>query len=232
MAVFTGEDLAGDFAAPLPMVWAPPGRRDQHARALAAQARPGKHVGDPVAVVVATTATRGRRRRGRDRRVRPEAGRGRPEAALEDGSPLVWEQFGTNQTHEWAVAGGDIDAALAEADVVVEQRFVNHRTVGRADRAARLDRRAPRRQADALLDDADPAHRALRPVGDARHPRGQAARGRPRRGRRLRRQAPGLRRGGARARARQAAGAAGQVDRDALGAHDDSATTAATRSPT
>ena len=27
-----------------------------------------------------------------------------PEAALADGSPLVWEQFGTNKTHEWAVA--------------------------------------------------------------------------------------------------------------------------------
>jgi len=53
-----------------------------------------------------------------------------PERALEDGSPLVWEQFGTNKTHEWAVAGGDFDAALAEAEVTVEHRFVNHRTSG------------------------------------------------------------------------------------------------------
>ena len=53
-----------------------------------------------------------------------------PEAALEDGAPLVWEQFGTNKTHEWAVGGGDIDAGLAEAEVIVEHRFVNHRTSG------------------------------------------------------------------------------------------------------
>ena len=53
-----------------------------------------------------------------------------PEAALEDGSPLVWEEFGTNKTHEWAVAGGDFDAALAEAEVTVEPRVVNHRTSG------------------------------------------------------------------------------------------------------
>ena len=53
-----------------------------------------------------------------------------PEAALKDGSPLVWEEFGTNKTHEWAVGGGDIDAGLAEAEVTVEHRFVNHRTSG------------------------------------------------------------------------------------------------------
>ncbi len=39
-----------------------------------------------------------------------------PEKALEDGSPLVWEQFGTNRTHEWGLSGGDIEAGLAEAD--------------------------------------------------------------------------------------------------------------------
>ena len=26
-----------------------------------------------------------------------------PEKALEDGSPLVWESFGTNETHQWKV---------------------------------------------------------------------------------------------------------------------------------
>ena len=55
-----------------------------------------------------------------------------PAAALEEGSPLVWDQFGTNKTHEWAVAGGDIDAALAEADVVLEHSIGNHRTAGAA----------------------------------------------------------------------------------------------------
>ena len=53
-----------------------------------------------------------------------------PEKALEDGSPLVWEQFGTNKTHEWGLSGGDIEAGLAEADVVVERRLVNHRIAG------------------------------------------------------------------------------------------------------
>ncbi len=54
------------------------------------------------------------------------------ESALEDGSPLVHEQFGTNKTHEWSLGGGDVEAALAEADVVVERRIVNHRILGAA----------------------------------------------------------------------------------------------------
>ena len=39
VAVFTGEDLAEDFAAGLAMVWAPPGIEDEDAGPLAAQAR-------------------------------------------------------------------------------------------------------------------------------------------------------------------------------------------------
>ena len=55
-----------------------------------------------------------------------------PEAALEDGSPLVHEEYGTNQVFEWSLAGGDVEAAFAGSDVVVEKRIVNHRTAGAA----------------------------------------------------------------------------------------------------
>ena len=53
-----------------------------------------------------------------------------PEAALQDGSPLVHEEFGTNKTHEWGLGGEDMDVAWQEADVVLERRIVNHRTSG------------------------------------------------------------------------------------------------------
>ncbi|HEX8856344.1 MAG TPA: xanthine dehydrogenase family protein molybdopterin-binding subunit [Thermoleophilaceae bacterium] len=129
-AVFTGEDLA-DLGAPLPMIWAPPGvemRTPEHwplARGAV------KHVGDPVAVVI-----------GEDRYAVVDAAEDviveyeplpavvDPEAALEEGSPLVWEEFGTNVTHEWGLGSEDIEQALAEAEVVVERRIVNHRTAG------------------------------------------------------------------------------------------------------
>jgi aerobic carbon-monoxide dehydrogenase large subunit len=131
VAVLTGEDMAGDFAAPLAAVWAPPGVEMHTPDHWPLKRGEVKHVGDPVAVVVATS-----------RHVAVDAAEDvivdydpkpavvDPEAALEDGSPLVWEQFGTNKTHEWGVSGGDIDAALAEADVTVELRLMNHRTSG------------------------------------------------------------------------------------------------------
>jgi len=131
MAVFTGEDLAGDFAAPMAMVWSPPGVEIKTPEHWPLKRGEVKHVGDPVAVVVATS---------REASVdaaeqvvvdyNPKHVVVDMEKALEQGSPLVWEQFGTNQTHEWSISGGDMEAALAEADVVVETRFVNHRTAG------------------------------------------------------------------------------------------------------
>ena len=55
-----------------------------------------------------------------------------PEAALEDGSALVHEHFGTNKIHEWSLGGGDLEAGFAEADVIIERRVVNHRIAGAA----------------------------------------------------------------------------------------------------
>ena len=89
-----------------------------------------KHVGDPVAVVL-----------GDDRYAVVDAAEDvvveyeslpvvtDPEEAIE-GGPLVHEQFGTNKVHEWSLAGGDIDAGFAEAEVILERRFVNHRIAG------------------------------------------------------------------------------------------------------
>ena len=133
VAVFTGEDLVDDFAGPLPMVWAPPGVEIKTPDHWPLKRGEVKHVGDPVAVVVAI-----------DRYSAADAAEDviveydpkpvvvDPEKALEDDSPLVWDDFGTNKTHEWAVSGGDADAALAEADTVIERRFVQQRTAGGA----------------------------------------------------------------------------------------------------
>ena len=58
VAVLTGEDMAGDFAGPLPMVWAPPGVEIKTPEHWPLKRGEVKHVGDPVAVVVATSCTR------------------------------------------------------------------------------------------------------------------------------------------------------------------------------
>jgi len=133
VGVFTGEDLAGDFAAPMAMAWSPPGVEIKNPKYWPLARGEVKHVGDPVVAVV-----------GEDRYSVLDAAEQvvvdyepmpvvlDPEKALEEGSPLVWEEFGTNKSHQWEISGGDVDAALAEADVVVEQRLVNHRTAGGA----------------------------------------------------------------------------------------------------
>jgi aerobic carbon-monoxide dehydrogenase large subunit len=129
--VFTNDDL--DMESGLPMAWVPPGVEVKTPDHWVLAKGEVKHVGDPVALVV-----------GDDRYAVVDAAESvvveydplpvvtDPEAALEDGSPLVHEQFGTNKICEWSLGGGDLDAGFAEADVVIERRVVNHRIAGGA----------------------------------------------------------------------------------------------------
>jgi len=131
-AVYTGEDIT-DMAAPCLFFWKPPGvevRVPDHWPL--ARGKVG-YVGQAVAVVIGT-----------DRYSVVDAAEQvvveyeplpvvvDPERALEPGSPIIHEEFGTNTVMEWSLGGGDVDAGLADADVVVERRIVNHRTAGAA----------------------------------------------------------------------------------------------------
>ena len=51
------------------------------------------------------------------------------EGALEDGAPLVHEEFGTNECYVWTLATGDIDEVFEKADVVVRERYVQQRLI-------------------------------------------------------------------------------------------------------
>ena len=131
IAVYTNEDL--DMEAGLPMAWVPPGVEVNTPDHWVLAKDAVKHVGDPVALVIGT-----------DRYAVVDAAEDviveydplpvvtDPETALEDGSPLVHEQFGTNKVYEWSLGGGDLEAGFAEADVIVERRVVNHRIAGAA----------------------------------------------------------------------------------------------------
>jgi carbon-monoxide dehydrogenase large subunit len=144
VGVFTVDDL-GDIAAPMPMAWVPPGIEVHTPERWPLAKGEVNHVGDPIVLVV-----------GRDRASVVDAVNSivveyeelpvvtDPEAALEDGSPLVHVDIGTNKTHEWSLGGGDVDAALAAADVVVERRIVSQRIAGAAiePRSAIADFRA------------------------------------------------------------------------------------------
>ena len=51
------------------------------------------------------------------------------EKTTADGAPLVHEEAPNNIAWEWEVNGGDVDAAAAEAEVVVKQRIINQRLI-------------------------------------------------------------------------------------------------------
>jgi carbon-monoxide dehydrogenase large subunit len=128
-AVLTADDLG--LAAGMPMAWAPPGVEINTPENWPLARGEVKHVGHAVAVVL-----------GEDKYAVVDATEDvvveydpllvvvDPEAALEEGSPLVHEQFGTNRTHQWGLGSEDMDVAWQEADVVIERRIVNHRTHG------------------------------------------------------------------------------------------------------
>ena len=135
VAVYTNEDL--DMEAGLPMAWVPPGVTVNTPDHWVLAKDEVKHVGDPVALVI-----------GDDRYAVVDAAEDvvveydplpvvtDPEKALEDGSPLVHEKFGTNKVCDWSLGGGDLEAGFAEADVIIERRIVNHRMAGgRSSRA-------------------------------------------------------------------------------------------------
>src|SRR4051794_3844647 len=127
--VFFGEDV--DFGAGLPMAWVPPGVEIKAPEHWPLAKGEVKYVGQGVAIVL-----------GEDKYAVVDAAEQviveydplpvviDPEKALAEGSELVHPDLGTNQTHEWTIGGGDMDAAWAESDVIVERRIINHRTAG------------------------------------------------------------------------------------------------------
>jgi carbon-monoxide dehydrogenase large subunit len=131
-AVFTGEDMT-DLAAPCPMVWAPPGVEVRVPDHWPLAREKVGYVGQPVAVVL-----------GHDKYGVVDAAEQvlveydplpvvvDPEKALEEGAPVIHEEYGTNKVFEWSLVGGDVEGAFSDADVVVERRIVNHRTAGAA----------------------------------------------------------------------------------------------------
>ncbi|WP_030174566.1 xanthine dehydrogenase family protein molybdopterin-binding subunit [Spirillospora albida] len=51
------------------------------------------------------------------------------EAALEEGADLVHEGLGTNSSYTWVFENGDVDAALRDAPVLIERRYVQQRLI-------------------------------------------------------------------------------------------------------
>ncbi len=90
-----------------------------------------RHVGDPVAVIVAEDA---------DTAISalefifvdydPLPVVTDAEAALADGAPVVHDQWQDNEGFRWQVSGGDVEKAFNEAHTTIEIRVINQRLIG------------------------------------------------------------------------------------------------------
>jgi carbon-monoxide dehydrogenase large subunit len=132
IAALSGEELADEWLASLPCAWLPTEDTNQpFHRPLAVEE--SRYVGDGVAVVIAES-----RGEARDAAELVQVDYDPlptvidAEEALEDGSPLVHEQLGTNRCYTWNLAAGDVDEEFANADVTVKERYRQQRLIPNA----------------------------------------------------------------------------------------------------
>lgn len=130
LAVFTGEDLKDQLGSN-PVGWVVPDTKEVPHLPLAVGTV--RHVGDPVAAVVATNASIAA-----DAASLVEVDYEEIDFvidmfdALKDDAPQLHDDAPNNIAFEWEVGGGDIDQAAKDADVVVSQRLVNQRLIPNA----------------------------------------------------------------------------------------------------
>ncbi len=132
VAAFSGEELADEWAAPLPMAW--PVSEDlripDHWPVTPDVAR---YAGDAVAVVVASS-----RAEAKDAAELVEVDYEELavvtgiEEALAEGAPRVHEDYDDNRAYTWSLTNGDIEAAFSNADVVVRERYTQPRLIPNA----------------------------------------------------------------------------------------------------
>jgi len=129
VAAYSGEDLAGDFAGPLPCAW--PVTEDIKMPAHWPLARDkARYTGDGVAVVVAES-----RAAAKDAaelvsvEYEPLPAVTDVEAAAADGAPVLHDDFGTNVSYVWKLDAGEVEQCFADAAVTVKERYFQTRLI-------------------------------------------------------------------------------------------------------
>lgn len=126
LAVWVAADVAPRVSRSLPVIAEPPG--GEYSRLKIPQRFPlasdrVRHVGDPVAVVVAEDAYLAADALETVRvDYEPLPAVCEVEAALAAGAPLLHEENEDNRAFVWTLAGGDVEGAFSEAETVVELR--------------------------------------------------------------------------------------------------------------
>jgi aerobic carbon-monoxide dehydrogenase large subunit len=140
-AVFTGQDLAGDWAGGMPCAW-PIADRVMPEEPTSDARIPDhwpvakdrvRYQGEIVAVVVADS-----REHAADAVTEVQVDYEElpvvtdMEAALRDDAPVIHEAFGSNRAYTWTLANGEVDRVFDEAPVVVKERYYHPRLIPNA----------------------------------------------------------------------------------------------------
>jgi aerobic carbon-monoxide dehydrogenase large subunit len=132
VAVFSGADLADEWAGPLPCAW--PVTEDikmsEHWPLVKDKAR---FAGDGVAVVIAETRPLAVDAAELvDVDYEPLDAVTDVEEALADGAPTVHDDLGTNRAYTWALSTGEVEGLFGQADVTVKERYRQQRLIPNA----------------------------------------------------------------------------------------------------
>ena len=107
-----------EHEAPIPKIWPLADRKV-------------RFVGEPLAIVIATDRYLAEDLVSMVRvEYEPLPSNVDPEKALDEGAPLLYEEWGTNLLKQAEIKGGDIQSAFAQADLIVKERIKTHRHTG------------------------------------------------------------------------------------------------------
>ena len=135
LAVYTGADIEGALQ-PMPCAWLLPDSDLKVAAYPCIAKDVVRYTGDIVAVVVAERPWQGHDALDLiEVDYEPLPAVTDPEAAAADGAPQLHADIEGNRAFHWVVAGGDVDAAFAEAEangVVIRERILQQRLIPNA----------------------------------------------------------------------------------------------------
>jgi carbon-monoxide dehydrogenase large subunit len=126
VAAYSGAELTGDFS-PLPTFPLPNLKVPVRFPLAVDRVR---YAGDPLAMILAESRVAAEdavNALNASIEYEPLPSISDPEAALEEGAPLLYEDFGSNVTFVSDMDAGDIDGAFAQADQVIKLRIENQR---------------------------------------------------------------------------------------------------------
>ena len=133
VGVFTGQEMADAGFAAMPCAWVVPDSDTKTPAYPPVAIDQVRFVGDAVAIVLAETEAQAR-----DASYAVDVTYDtlgvvvNAREAIEDGAPLVHDDVPNNLCFHWTVAGGDVDAAFEQADVVVGETIINQRLIPNA----------------------------------------------------------------------------------------------------